>query len=88
MKVVIVWLDDKSAESISALAWNGGNGPLRVYDKDNYDSRLVLGKSDKLPFFASATDALIWMKTNVGEPTQISLPCAQVFGFSKKELGE
>lgn len=88
MRVVIVWLDSKEADSISALAWNGGAGSLRVYDKDNYDSRLALGKSDKLPFFASATDALIWMKENVGEPAQISLPCAQVLGFSKKELGE
>jgi hypothetical protein len=88
MKIVIVWLDSKNAESVSALAWNGGAGPLRVYEKDNYDTRLALGKSDTLPLFTSATDAIIWMKANVGEPTQVSLPCAQVLGFSKQELGE
>lgn len=87
MKVVIVWLDRKESD-ISALAWNGGGGPLRVYEKDEYDTRLVLGKTDRLPVFTSATDALIWMKANIGEPTQVSLPCAQVLGFSKQELGE
>lgn len=87
MKVVIVWINEGS-ENLNALAWNGGAGPLRVYEQDNYDTRIALGKSDKLPMFTLPYDALVWMQANPGEPTQISLNCAKAFGFSKKELGE
>jgi hypothetical protein len=43
--------------SFSFLAYNSGNGPVRVYHRDQYDSRCDLGrdraKDGPLPYFAN-----------------------------------
>lgn len=63
-KVAIVWsprgLDSDGDLSLSFLAYNGGNGSIRVYYKDRYDARA----GANLPFFNTWRDARRFLLTS------------------------
>lgn len=77
--VCIAWTASH-AESLYFLAFDGGAGPVRVYPRDQYDSRLDLARVGKgpLPFFDSPVLALAWMNENPGEQCQVTVTAARL----------
>ncbi len=57
--IVIMWATNFEPDGVSYgfLAHNGGNGPVRVYHRDQYDARCDLGrdraKDGPLPYFGN-----------------------------------
>lgn len=72
-RVVIVWR--VSADHVSFLAWNDGNGAVRTYERDAYDERL----GPSLPHFARWDDAAAFLATQRPlVPVQLALPAARL----------
>jgi hypothetical protein len=87
--VIVAWINDWSAaDTVNTLGYDGGRGPVRVYEKDNYDSRMDLGNApgSKLPYFEHAPEALLWMAAHRDQHIQLDTNAALSLGFSKKEL--
>jgi hypothetical protein len=51
-RVIVVWKSERSDE-LNTLAYSGGNGFIRVYEKDNLDARL-----GELPYADTANEAI------------------------------
>lgn len=84
-QVIITWMTKHDNESICSLAWNNGAGPARVYARDQYDSRLDLGrdrtKDGPIPYFKNYREALAWMLANRGEQCQVDVIAAHRLGL-------
>ncbi len=77
--VFISWMGQYSDDTINALAHRGGRGPIRVYDKDRYNPKI-------LPYFQDADQALIFMYENRGKQCQVDLRAARELGFDLREM--
>ena len=82
MKVAILWMSE-THEHVHALAYDNGAGPVRTYEKDRYDARLDLGRSDKLPLVSDRHDVILRLLANRGVDGAIQVPINVVrsFGF-------
>jgi hypothetical protein len=88
--VIITWIGEHDiADGVNTLAYNNGEGLVRVYERDRYDGRCddtVPGST--LPFFDDAREALAWMATHRGKSIQLSVRAAKMFGWQKHELAD
>jgi hypothetical protein len=66
-EVIIVWSND--GESMCTLAYNNGNGPIRVYYKDRYDARCEAN----LPYFREVGPVLAYIAEHPGLAGQVQL---------------
>lgn len=72
--VWIVWSPDGDLENVRTLAYNGGNGDARVYDRDNYDSRVGLdADGSPIPYFRHAREVLAFLCANPGKQCQADI---------------
>ncbi len=72
-KVVIAWIPNYDDSTVHGLAYAGGKALIRVFLKDEYDSRLDIGRCKKLPYFDDYDTALLWMIFNKASMCQIDL---------------
>lgn len=86
-QVFIAWVG-KGEKHFSFLAYDNGNGQIRVYEKDKYDGRLDLGRTEPLPYFDSYAAAIFWMANHKGEQCQVDTKLYKAFRFEKCELAE
>lgn len=87
--VIIAWIGEHDvANSVSTIGYNGGNGPVRVYERDHYDDRMDLGNDpgSTLPYFTDASRAIVWMTLNRGKQIQLDVHAARTMGFEEHEL--
>jgi len=85
-RVFICWVSSSSHDHIMSLTYNNGMGLVRVYQKDRYDSRLNLGRTEPLPYFDEPSEAYIWMKKNPDEQCQCNTKIAPSLGWKRSEL--
>jgi len=55
--VIILWAEEWPVERFHTVAYYSGKGHVRVYPRDAYDARLVLGELRPLPYFDDPRDA-------------------------------
>jgi hypothetical protein len=79
-KIVILW-GNMATETVNGLAWNGGDGDLRVYDRDRYDARA----GENLPYCATAREACDYWTAHPNQPAQCAVYIARRLGFSVAE---
>jgi len=73
-KVWIVWSPDGDLDNLRVLSF--GDGSSRVYDRDNYDGRVDLGRDDAskpVPYFRTRARALAFLCAHPGEQCQIDI---------------
>ena len=77
-KVIICWMNQPQPVDVYALAYHGGSGMVRSYERDRYDGRLEPG----LPYFDRDTEALAWMANNPRKQCQVKVgPASIKLGF-------
>jgi len=88
--VIITWIGEHdTADGVNTLAYNNGEGLVRVYERDCYDGRCddtVPGST--LPFFDDAREALVWMATHRGKSIQLSVRAAKLLGWQRHEMAD
>lgn len=91
-QVMILWWEGpEGAEfedgNIRTLAYNGGEGDVRVYYKDQYDSRVhPPGQKDPLPYFDNGHDAARYAWKNPGSKCQVNVRASGELGWPKNQL--
>ena len=83
-RVIICWMSNH--DTIMSLAYNNGEGVVRVYPKNQYDGRLNLGRASLLPYFDSPKEAYAWMKGNPDAQCQCNTKIAPALGWERSEL--
>lgn len=70
-KVWIVWSPDGDLDNLRVLSY--GDGASRVYDRDNYDGRVDLGREpgERAPYFRYRQAALAFLVANPGKECQV-----------------
>ena len=82
-QIVIMWME-RHKDELSTLAYNGGQGPIRVYRENAYDPRCDLGRAESegpLPVLRSAPEALVTMRNTRGALYQVPVPVARQLGL-------
>jgi hypothetical protein len=79
-KVIVIWADKNDAEKGLINVLDSYRG-TRVYERDNVDPRLLLGKEGNLPYFADFKAAVEYMTTNPGKTIQIPYSVGKSFGL-------
>jgi hypothetical protein len=82
-QVVITWMQPNDNETVCSLAWDGGRGKTRVYDKDHYDARLDIDreKDGPLPYFDKPREAFAWMLADRGKQCQVHITVGRAMGL-------
>lgn len=72
-QVWIVWSPDGDLENVRVLSY--GDGSSRVYARDNYDSRVDLGREqgERAPYFRHRSAALAFLCANPGKECQVDI---------------
>jgi hypothetical protein len=70
-RVWIVWSPNGDLDNVRTLAYHGGNGDDRVYDRDGYDSRAGNADGTLLPYFRFAREAIAFLVANPGKVCQV-----------------
>lgn len=92
-KVIVCWIDTWElhtdnlieAPQISTLAYNGGNGAIRVYDRDGVDPRVTFKRgTDEV--FEDPKKAGDWMVLHAGHSCLVTVPCAVEMGFKRVNM--
>jgi hypothetical protein len=86
--IIVMWMDGEIGDlTACTLAYNGGKGHVRVYPRDGYDHRCVLGRGP-LPYFSSKLEAVKHMAANIGIDgmCQVPLYIAASFGWPREAL--
>ena len=86
-RVVILFSADGT--NVSTLAYDGGKGKIRVYDRDQYDARLDTGRTagQKAPYICTASDAIDFVLRHKMKEIQVPLHVARALGYTDRELG-
>lgn len=81
-EVVVIWSMD-GGETVSYIAFNGGNGPVRVYSEDDVDPRAL---REGIPTFDSAPRLAAYFehKRVLGETDALKLSCLVTVDVAKK----
>ena len=79
-KIVILW-GVTAGMRVNGLAWDGGRGDLRVYDRDHYDARA----GENLPYCATVREAADYWTAHPNQPVQCPINVARKLGFSVAE---
>lgn len=72
-QVWIVWSPNGNLENIYTLTYHDGSS--RVYNRDNYDSRVDLARAEgeHAPYFRHTRDALAFLCANPGKECQVDI---------------
>jgi hypothetical protein len=85
--IIVLWVNQSGGEfSMQTVAYDSGRGKVRVYVKDQYDSRLQ--GNDVLPFFEDPKEAFGFMVQNLGQNgmCQVDVECVHQLGFKPSDL--
>lgn len=80
IQVIIVWMSSRNDDVVNSLSYNNGNGPVRVYDKDKHDPR-VLSDVFPAPYFGNSVEASQWMLANRDKCCQVPLYVGRLWGY-------
>ncbi len=89
VRVFLVWFtNDDSHGYLSTITYHGGNGLVRVYYRDKYDSRVHGSRKEPLAYFANGDLAKEHMQRCPGIKgiCQVNVSQARKLGFKKAEL--
>lgn len=85
--VIVTWMPAHGEISVATIAYDNGRGPVRIYERDRYDGRCNLGRTEPLPFFATAEEAMRFMALTRGQDSMCQVACGEAhhFGFEDGE---
>lgn len=86
-KVIICWMNQPQPVDVYSLAYHGGSGMVRSYERDQYDVRL----GPELPYFDCGKAAAAWMINNPCKQCQVKVGPASIklgFRMCDIDLGE
>lgn len=87
--VFIVCIEKYSTPpSFGFLSYNDGRGPIRTYEKNKFDHRILLDGVSDVPYFNNHAEATAWMLGNRGECCQVDTKLYARFGLKKSELSQ
>ena len=84
--VAIMWRTEGVDDQVYVLAYDGGNGLVRTYEKDHYDARCQEIEGEPLPYFSTPHEAYVWMGEHPKKLCQVGISAAVGFGFKRSEF--